>query len=72
MGDSSSTLPFRIPVFVLFPGGPQGRERLRPRGAVCVGGRATRAIVRTLPVGRVYLGNQGSVGAVDGFAPGRV
>jgi hypothetical protein len=40
MGARSSPLPFRIPVLVLFPGGPQRRERLGPGVVIAVSVRA--------------------------------
>ena len=57
MGVRSSPLPFWIPVLVLFPGGPQRRERLGPRVAVgvTVGRRvAACAVTSAFPVGGIY------------------
>ena len=63
-----SPLSFWIPVLVLFPGGPQRRERLGPGAAIGVriGGRAAGVTTRALLVGGVDLLDFGSVGAVDG------
>jgi hypothetical protein len=69
MGDRSNTLPFWIPVFVFFPGGPQRRERLSPGVAVGVNGsRAGGTLVRGLPVGGIYLFDSGPVGLIGGIA----
>ena len=72
MGERSGPLPFWIPVFVFFPGGPHRRERLGPGAAVGVGGRGVRGVTRALPMGGIYPLDLGSVGVMDGVAVGRV
>jgi len=68
VGLGSCPRPFWISVLMFFPGGPQRRDRLSPRGAYV----GEHAVVGAVPVGCVDPVDLDPVGAVDALAVGWV